>query len=237
MTSKTLRAAGLIALGLVAGCSTTRPAPQSLAYQQPKPQPDPRIARMYGAEEDQGWRIPAVDPQKMERRNIRQVVDYQTDQPPGTLVVDPHARFLYLVMENGKAMRYGVGVGKAGLEFTGTGTIARKAAWPHWTPTPDMIKREPDKYGGELRDGMEGGIDNPLGARALYLFKDGRDTLFRIHGTNQEWSIGKAVSSGCIRMLNQDVIDLNRRVPTGSKIVVVGMDQSTAGTPNGEPTS
>ena len=84
---------------------------------------------------------------------------------------------------------------------------------------------------------MAGGIDNPLGARALYLYKDGRDTLFRIHGTNQEWSIGKAVSSGCIRMLNQDVIDLNRRVPTGSKIVVVGMDKSTAGTPNGEPTS
>ncbi|ORE99201.1 L,D-transpeptidase [Aurantimonas sp. 22II-16-19i] len=238
MTSKTLRAAGLIALGLAAaGCSTTQPPSRTLAYQQPQPQPDPRIARMYGAEEDQGWRIPAVDPQKIEPRNIRQIVDYRTDETPGTLVVDPHARFLYLVMENGKAMRYGVGVGKAGLEFTGTGTIARKAAWPRWTPTPGMIEREPDKYGGELRHGMEGGIDNPLGARALYLFKDGRDTLFRIHGTNQEWSIGQAVSSGCIRMLNQDVIDLNRRVPDGSKIVVVDMDRSTAGTPNGEPTS
>ncbi|WAP69361.1 L,D-transpeptidase [Jiella pelagia] len=238
MTSKTMRAAGLITLGLAAaGCSTTQPPTRTLAYQQPEPQPDPRIARMYGAEEDQGWRIPAVDPQQIEPRNIRQVVDYRTDETPGTLVVDPHARFLYLVMENGKAMRYGVGVGKAGLEFTGTGTIARKAAWPRWTPTPNMIEREPDKYGGDLRHGMAGGIDNPLGARALYLYKDGRDTLFRIHGTNQEWSIGKAVSSGCIRMLNQDVIDLNRRVPAGSKIVVVGIDPSAAGTPNGDPTS
>ncbi len=240
MTLRILRAAGLVATALAAaGCSTTQgPSVQTLAYQRPQPpKPDPRVARMYGAEEDHGWHIPAVDPAKMKPRNIRQVVDYQTNQPPGTIVVDPHAKFLYLVMENGKAMRYGVGVGKVGMEFTGTGTIARKAAWPHWTPTPDMIAREPEKYGGELRDGMEGGIRNPLGARALYLYKDGRDTLFRIHGTNQEWSIGKAVSSGCIRMLNQDVIDLNRRVPTGSKVVVVGMDKSSAGTNTGEPTS
>lgn len=185
---------------------------------------DPRVAALYGAVNDGGWLIPAVDPKKMDRKNIRQVVNYRSMEPPGTIVVDPYARFLYLIMENGQAMRYGVGVGKEGLEFTGEGVIRRKASWPHWTPTQDMIAREPEKYGGSLRDGMEGGIANPLGARALYLFKDGKDTLYRIHGTNQEWSIGKAVSSGCIRMLNQDVIDLNRRVPKDTRVVVLGPD-------------
>ncbi|MCP3055068.1 L,D-transpeptidase [Aurantimonas marianensis] len=221
--SATLLRIGAIALATLtlAACSTSSQPTQQLAYAAPKPPVDPRVARMYGAVTDDGWQIPAVDPKNMDPRNIRQVVDYETKEPAGTIVVDPRARFLYLVMENGKAMRYGVGVGKAGLEFTGSGVIRRKAAWPHWTPTQDMIKREPDKYGGALRDGMDGGIDNPLGARALYLYKDGRDTLYRIHGTNQEWSIGKAVSSGCIRMLNQDVIDLNSRVPKDTRIVVI----------------
>ena len=237
MIPRTLRAAGLMTAALAAaGCSTTGRPSQTLAYQQPQAgRPDARVAEMYGAEEDHGWHVPAVDPARMKPRNIRQVVDYQTDQPTGTIVVDPHKRFLYLVMENGKAMRYGVGVGKAGMEFTGTGTIARKAPWPHWTPTPDMIEREPEKYGGKLRHGMNGGIDNPLGARALYLYRNGKDTLFRIHGTNQAWSIGHAESSGCIRMLNQDVIDLNRRVPTGTRVVVVGMDKPSKD--NGDATS
>ncbi|UIJ71349.1 L,D-transpeptidase [Aurantimonas sp. HBX-1] len=233
---KTLpRAAMLVVAGLaLAACSTTDPTP--IAYAPTPPPTDPRIAQMYGAVADDGWDIPAVDPKRMDPRNIRQVVDYATDEPVGTVVVDPHARFLYLVMEDGKAMRYGVGVGKAGLEFTGEGIIERKAEWPRWTPTQDMIKREPDKYGGELRDGMEGGIENPLGARALYLFKGGRDTLYRIHGTNQEWSIGQAVSSGCIRMLNQDVIDLNRRVPPKTRIVVLGPDGRAQSNPEGDPT-
>jgi lipoprotein-anchoring transpeptidase ErfK/SrfK len=213
-------AALLTALG---GCSTGVQEPTRIAYA-PEAPVDPRIATMYGAVEDNGWRIPPVDPKRMDPKNIRQIVSYQTNEPPGTIVVDPYRRFLYLVMENGRAMRYGVGVGKEGLEFTGEGMIRRKAEWPRWTPTADMIAREPDKYGGELRDGMEGGIDNPLGARALYLFKDGKDTLYRIHGTNQEWSIGQAVSSGCIRMLNQDVIDLNRRVPKDTRVVVLGPD-------------
>jgi lipoprotein-anchoring transpeptidase ErfK/SrfK len=233
---KTLpRAAMLVVAGLaLAACSTTDPAP--IAYAPTPPPADPRIAQMYGAVEDDGWDIPAVDPTRMDPRNIRQVVDYATDEPVGTVVVDPHARFLYLVMEDGKAMRYGVGVGQAGLEFTGEGIIERKAEWPRWTPTPDMIKREPEKYGGELREGMQGGIENPLGARALYLFKGGRDTLYRIHGTNQEWSIGQAVSSGCIRMLNQDVIDLNRRVPPKTRIVVLGPDGQPQSNAEGDPT-
>jgi len=156
------------------------------------------------------------------------LVDYQTKEPPGTIVVDPHARFLYLVMENGKAMRYGVGVAKAGLEFVGEADIARKAQWPGWTPTQDMIKRDPERY-EPLAKGLPGGLKNPLGARALYLYKGGQDTLYRIHGTNEPWSIGKSVSSGCIRMLNQDIIDLHSRVPKGSRVVVLGPEQSGKG--------
>jgi lipoprotein-anchoring transpeptidase ErfK/SrfK len=150
---------------------------------------------------------------------VRQLVDYNGNEAPGTIVIDPRDRFLYLVMENGKALRYGVGVGKEGLEFTGKARIGRKATWPHWTPTPNMIRREPNRY-GKWAGGMEGGATNPLGARALYLHKGGKDTLFRIHGTNEPDTIGHAVSSGCIRMLNQDVIDLYSRVPVGANVVV-----------------
>jgi lipoprotein-anchoring transpeptidase ErfK/SrfK len=164
----------------------------------------------------------------MDPKNVRQIVNYRTPYPPGTIVVDPHARFLYLVMENNKAMRYGVGVAKAGLEFEGEAVIERKGRWPGWVPTPDMIRREPARY-GPLAKGMPGGINNPLGARALYLYKNGEDTLYRIHGTNEAWSIGKSVSSGCIRLLNQDIIDLHSRVPEGSKVVVLGPEQSGKG--------
>jgi len=116
-------------------------------------------------------------------------------------------------------MRYGIGVGQEGLEFKGSANIQRKAEWPRWTPTPDMIRRNPEKN-RPWAGGMTGGTHNPLGARALYLFRGGRDTLYRIHGTNEPHTIGEAVSSGCIRMLNQDVIDLYSRVPIGAKVVV-----------------
>lgn len=118
------------------------------------------------------------------------------------------------------AIRYGVGVGREGLAFAGTGTVRKKQEWPHWTPTSTMIAREPKRYAKWAR-GMDGGIGNPLGAQALYLFKDGKDTRYRIHGTTEPDSIGKAVSSGCIRMMNQDVIDLYSRVPLGTKVVVL----------------
>jgi lipoprotein-anchoring transpeptidase ErfK/SrfK len=154
------------------------------------------------------------------RRNLRQLVDLPTTEKPGTVVIDPRARFLYLVQENGKALRYGVGVGREGMEFKGTATVDRKTHWPRWTPTGDMIKREPGRY-RKWAGGMQGGPDNPLGARALYLFKGGKDTLYRIHGTNDPDSIGQAVSSGCIRMMNDDVIDLYGRVPVGAKVVVL----------------
>lgn len=199
-----------LALG---ACATRRP------LKPPTPATSP-FAPRYGALEDGGYRVPGVPVEEMKERNRRALVDDPTGQAPGTLVVDPENRFLYLVQENGKALRYGVGVGREGLEFSGTGEVAFKRAWPRWTPTRDMIAREPEKY-RKWAGGMAGGETNPLGARALYLFKDGKDTLYRIHGTNEPWSIGEAVSSGCIRMMNQDVIDLYQRIPDGTKVVVL----------------
>ena len=140
--------------------------------------------------------------------------------PPGTLVVDPRNHFLYWVFANGLAKRYGVGVGKAGLAFRGTARIGRKAEWPSWRPTDNMIRREPRKY-ARYAKGVPGGLTNPLGARALYLYRGNRDTMFRIHGTTEPWSIGRSVSNGCIRMINDHVIDLYERVPIGTRVVVV----------------
>ena len=200
----------------LAACTTdSTPAPMAMTRMV---NPDP--VQRYAVPSGEKFEVDAVDVSEMDPKNLRQLVDYRTTQPPGTVVVDPHKRFLYLVMENGKALRYGVGVGKAGLEFSGTATIQDKKEWPHWTPTQDMMRREPDRYQPWAK-GMGGGAKNPLGARALYLFKDGKDTLYRIHGTTEPWSIGKAVSSGCIRMLNQDVIDLYNRIPKGAKVVVM----------------
>jgi Uncharacterized protein conserved in bacteria len=171
--------------------------------------------------DDDGTVVPAVDVSQVARRNLRQMVPYNTSHPVGTIVVDPQQRYLFLVMDNGQAMRYGIGVAKAGLEFEGGATVGRKAAWPSWTPTAEMMKREPKRY-GQWGGGMKGGIENPLGARALYLYRGNRDTLYRIHGTNEPWSIGEMVSSGCIRLFNQDILDLYKRVPTGSRVVVLG---------------
>ena len=219
-----VRASSVLALASALGaCNASMGAP--LPVQQTQAAGGPQALRQYAALTDEPFPVAAIDPGDIKARNMRQVVEYQTKEQPGTLVVDPYKRFLYLVMEGGKAMRYGVGVGKAGLEFTGEATVARKASWPRWTPTPDMIRRDPKRY-APWSHGMEGGEKNPLGARALYLFKDGNDTLYRIHGTTEPWSIGQAVSSGCIRMLNQDVIDLHRRVPTGTKVVVLSREGS-----------
>lgn len=164
---------------------------------------------------------PATDPrhQPLNPIFLPQVVSYDTHHPVGTIIVDPHNRFLYLVEANGQARRYGVGVGRAGFDWSGTATIQRRAEWPTWTPPASMIAREPHLE--EWRHGMPGGIDNPLGARALYLYEGGRDTLYRIHGTNQPWTIGQAMSSGCIRMRNEDVEDLYERVRIGARVVVL----------------
>ena len=177
-------------------------------------------AANYAALDTEKFRVDAVDLSEVDPKFLRQEVDYRTTESPGTVVVDPRRRFLYLVEKGGKAIRYGVGVGRAGLEFTGTASVQVKKAWPHWTPTPAMIAREPARY-AKWSGGMEGGEGNPLGARALYLFKGGNDTRYRIHGTTEPQSIGHAVSSGCIRMMNQDIIDLYNRVTIGVKVVVL----------------
>lgn len=156
-----------------------------------------------------------VDRSLMKPELRRQVVAYTGDQRPGTVVVDIDERFLYLVQEDGKALRYGVGVGRQGFSWRGTATVGRKAKWPNWNPTTTMVSLNIASAG--TRDS---GIDNPLGARALYLYKGNRDTLFRIHGTNEPWSIGEQVSSGCVRMLNEDIADLYERVPVGSTVRV-----------------
>jgi lipoprotein-anchoring transpeptidase ErfK/SrfK len=156
---------------------------------------------------------------KLARRFTPQRVRF-SGYRPGTIVVDPRNHYLYLVESRTRARRYGVGVGKAGLAFQGSAVIRRKAEWPRWTPTKSMIRREPAKY-ARYAEGVPGGPGNPLGARALYLYKGKRDTLFRIHGTTQPWSIGRSVSNGCIRMLNSHVKDLYKRVPLGARVVVL----------------
>jgi len=147
---------------------------------------------------------------------LRNLVSYSTKEKPGTIIVDTPNKFLYLVQNDGKAYRYGVTVGEEGMDWKGTATVGQKKEWPDWVPTADTLKRNPDlpKY-------VSPGPHNPMGARALYLFQGNKDTLFRIHGTNQPEYIGQAISSGCIRMLNEDVIDLFNRTPVGAKVVVI----------------
>jgi lipoprotein-anchoring transpeptidase ErfK/SrfK len=142
----------------------------------------------------------------------RQVVPYHGTETPGTIVIDTPQRFLYLVQDNGTAVRYGIGVGRPGFTWAGVKAISAKKEWPDWTPPPEMLQRQPD-----LPNWMAGGPENPLGARALYL----GSSLYRIHGSNEPWTIGQAVSSGCIRMRNEDVMDLYERVKVGTRVVVI----------------
>jgi len=197
----------------LAGCMSTSVTPV-------KRGPDPVYVAMYGPHPDERFPLPAMDIRKVDPKFFRQQVAYATAERPGTIVIDTADRFLYLVQENGMAMRYGIGVGKAGLAFEGTARVGRKAEWPRWTPTQSMIEREPERN-AQWAGGMEPGLTNPLGPRALYLYQGDHDTLFRIHGTSEPWSIGNAVSSGCIRLFNQDIIDLYGRVPVNARVVVI----------------
>lgn len=201
----------------VSGCVSKTAVPEKTPLSQ-----DITYISMYRAMPEERFPLPAINPSKIPEKFYRQQVDYQTAEPMGTLIVDTHEFFLYLVQENGKAMRYGVGLGRAGFEWSGRASIARKAAWPKWTPPDEMIKREPELEKWSWRNGgMPPGLENPLGARALYIYQDNQDTLYRLHGTAEYWSIGKAVSSGCVRLMNQDIIDLYQRVPVGSPILVL----------------
>lgn len=143
------------------------------------------------------------------------IVDYESEYAPGTVIINTPERYLYLVLEDGKARRYGIGVGKPGFEWAGEHRVSKKVEWPTWTPPSEMIDRDPKL--ADFANGMPGGLWNPLGARALYL----GSTLYRIHGSNEPWTIGQAVSSGCIRMRNEDVVDLYERLPIGTKVIVI----------------
>ncbi len=188
-----------------------------------------RVAVVPGYEqvEDGAFTIPAVPTELLAPVNRRQLVGYRDDDAPGTIVIDPYARFLYLAMDYGLAMRYRIAVGRQGLGFRGTATVGRKAAWPFWQPTARMLARDPEMY-GPYRAGLPGGLINPLGARALYLYRGKVDTMFRIHGTNDITSIGLATSAGCIRLFNQDILDLYERVRIGAPVRVRTRAESLA---------
>ncbi|WP_105381793.1 L,D-transpeptidase [Neorhizobium alkalisoli] len=186
------------------------------------PVSNPVHRTMYGVIRDEGHTLPAIPYSRVDARYLRQEIDYRSNEAPGTIVVDTRQRFLYFVQPGGKAIRYGVGLGKAGFGWQGRGVIERKAKWPRWTPPEDMVARQPElRQFAAAEGGADPGLNNPLGARALYIFKDGKDTLYRVHGTPDWQSVGKATSSGCVRLLNQDVIDLFDRVPSGTPIVVL----------------
>ncbi len=161
----------------------------------------------------------ASEPDQLPYKLRRREVAFKTDHPPGTVVVDTQKYFLYLVLLQGRAIRYGIGVGRTGTRWSGVAEVARKAPWPNWTPTADMLARHANY--AQWKTGMPGGPDNPLGARAIYLLNDGKDNQFRIHGTPAPTTIGQATTSGCFRMLNVDVIDLYDRVEVGTRVVVL----------------
>ncbi|MCC2609091.1 L,D-transpeptidase [Neorhizobium petrolearium] len=173
----------------------------------------------YAALPNEEFPLKAVSLDRIKPELRRQEVAYDTAHPAGTVVVDTPARRAFYVLGEGRAIRYGVGVGRAGLALAGNAYVGRKAEWPSWTPTLNMQRREA-RY-RKLAGGVPGGPNNPLGARAMYLYRNGNDTHFRIHGTNQPESIGLAMSSGCIRMMNHDVIDLYERVKVGARVVVI----------------
>lgn len=197
---------GIGALGLVGSLPAAAQEPRSNTAIPTLADP----SQLYAAVVDNGHRLPAIPYQKLDKRFLRQVVLDPSMSKPGTVVVDSNTKFLYFVVENNRAIRYGVSLGKAGFDWVGSANVEYKKAWPVWTPPPEMIKRRPEL--AKWATGMPPGPQSPLGARALYLFQNGRDTMYRIHGTPEWDSIGKNASSGCLRMLNQDVIDLFSRI-------------------------
>ncbi|MHC1549633.1 L,D-transpeptidase [Phyllobacterium sp. K27] len=222
----------------LAGCTTTATTQRAEIAPEPRPvrkplptgvAPASELELRYAAVQDGGHSIPAIPYQQMDPKYYRQRVTDPTGEPAGTVVVDTVGRFLYLVEPGGTAMRYGVGIGRDGFAWQGEGIVHWRQHWPRWKPPADMIARQPElaKYSVE-NGGMEPGIKNPLGARALYIFQNGQDTLYRLHGSPQWRSIGKATSSGCVRLINQDAIDLYDRVPYHARIVV---HQSPLGAP------
>jgi lipoprotein-anchoring transpeptidase ErfK/SrfK len=216
---------GALSATTLAGCSTStgvRNPPMPAVVSRPiLPPTEADLAVMYGPVEDDGIVIPAVPYREIDPRFYRQRVANTTGEPENTVVVDTPNRLLYVTEPGGTAMRYGVGIGREGFAWQGEGIIHWRQPWPRWKPPNEMVARQPElaRYSIE-NGGMEPGLKNPLGARALYIFQNGQDTLYRLHGSPEWRSIGKAVSSGCVRLINQDVIDLYTRVPYHARIVV-----------------
>lgn len=169
-----------------------------------------------GGVEDHGFVYNATNLEAIDPVWRRQLVQHNHQEAPGTIIVDTRNHFLYVTFENNTALRYGVGVGKEGFQWFGRAQVDRKEIWPGWTPPPEMLVRRPD-----LPRHMNGGPDNPLGPRALYLYRDGRDLGYRLHGTVEPWTIGTDASSGCVRLLPEDIIDLYQRAPVGTKVLVL----------------
>lgn len=217
MTRLLTQLAALAMLSVLAACG----APRETSEPQPSPLPG------YEAVQDGDFLIPAVDRRLMTDGYQKTEVAYAGDEKPGTIVVDTFARKLYFIEEGGRATRYGIAVGREGLSFRGTGVVGRKEKWPSWQPTANMVRTRPDLY-AQYAGGLAGGLDNPLGARALYLYRNGKDSHFRIHGTVDNASIGHATSAGCIRLYNQDAIELFDRVKMGAKVKVRTLDESLA---------
>ena len=198
-------------------------------YEVGGPQVSEATRAMYAAVEDGGYLVPAIPDRFLTPGSVRQEVDFWTDEPPGSIVVDPYSYYLYYVLGGNRAIRYRVGVGEAGRTFVGRATVGMKREWPYWTPTANMIRVEPALY-GPWAGGMAPGLQNPLGSRAMYLYRGGRDSMYRIHGTYEPGSIGNAQSAGCIRMFQQDAMDLYRRVGLGTRVRVLGPDETGLGT-------
>ncbi|MER9230682.1 L,D-transpeptidase [Mesorhizobium sp. M0622] len=226
-----LSGAGALALLGIAGCSQTLDLPSlqlddvatgSIRPVRPSISVDKNITSpdvMYAALTDGGFNVPEVPYLKVKPEFRRQIVVDPTGEQPGTIVVHSQERLLYLVQPGGEAIRYGVGIGKDGFRWSGRANIQYGKEWPVWTPPPEMIARKPELV--KWQSGQPGGLDNPLGARALYIYQNGSDTGYRIHGSPEWWSIGQAMSSGCVRLINQDIIDLYSRVSKKNPIVVV----------------
>ena len=233
LSRRSFLALGSAATATLAGCAGPQTTGQFVADTRPVyraadnrgtglTRRSPLYESMYGPKLDEQFPLPAIPYQEIDPAFLRQEVADSTGERPGTLVVDTSQRFLFLVRENGRAMRYGVGIGRAGFSWSGRAIVQWKQKWPKWTPPGEMIARQPEleRWSAE-NGGMPPGLDNPLGARALYIFQNGEDTLYRLHGSPEYKSIGKAVSSGCVRLLNQDICDLYDRVPTRTPIVVI----------------
>lgn len=217
MTRLLTQFAALALLSVLAACGAPRDPVQS----------EPHALPGYEAVQDGDFLIPAVDPRLMTDGYQKTEVAYDGEEKPGTIIVDTFARKLYFIEEGGRATRYGIAVGREGLSFRGTGVIGRKEEWPSWQPTANMVRTRPDLY-AKYAGGLAGGLDNPLGARALYLYRGGKDSHFRIHGTVDNPSIGHATSAGCIRLFNQDAIELYDRVKMGAKVKVRTLEESIA---------